>query len=90
MNTEAVVFLRAVSEHDSLVHPDGAACRSAAPAECSALGSHVDLNQRAAFTVNQLSCMAVFDIGVGFDVYTRAKERGIGQTLKLWDKPAQG
>jgi ornithine cyclodeaminase/alanine dehydrogenase-like protein (mu-crystallin family) len=34
--------------------------------------------------------MAVFDIGVGFDVYTRAKERGIGQTLKLWDKPAQG
>ncbi len=32
--------------------------------------------------------MGVFDVGLGYQVYQNAKERGIGQTLLLWDKPA--
>lgn len=33
--------------------------------------------------------MAVFDIGFGLDLLHTAKEKGIGTTLELWDKPAQ-
>ena len=32
--------------------------------------------------------MGVFDVGLGYQVYQNAKERGIGQKLLLWDKPA--
>ena len=32
--------------------------------------------------------MAVFDISWGFEVYTTAKSKGIGQSLNLWDKPS--
>jgi ornithine cyclodeaminase len=32
--------------------------------------------------------MAVFDISWGFEMYQRAKEKGIGQSLNLWDKPS--
>lgn len=33
------------------------------------------------------SGMPVWDVGWGFEVYQKAKEMGIGQTLKLWDSP---
>lgn len=33
--------------------------------------------------------MAVFDIGWGFELLERAREKGIGTSLNLWDKPAQ-
>lgn len=31
--------------------------------------------------------MPVWDVGVGFDIYTKAKELGLGTKLKLWDSP---
>lgn len=31
--------------------------------------------------------MPVSDVGWGFEIYTKAKEMGLGQTLKLWDEP---
>jgi ornithine cyclodeaminase len=34
--------------------------------------------------------MAVFDISWGYEVLQTAREKGIGQTLNLWDKPNQG
>jgi ornithine cyclodeaminase/alanine dehydrogenase-like protein (mu-crystallin family) len=34
--------------------------------------------------------MAVFDISWGFELLQIAKEKGIGQSLNLWDKPNQG
>jgi len=33
--------------------------------------------------------MAVFDVGLGYDLYQTALEKGIGQKLLLWDSPAQ-
>ena len=34
--------------------------------------------------------MAVFDISWGYEMLQSAKEKGIGQSLNLWEKPAQG
>lgn len=34
--------------------------------------------------------MAVFDISWGYECLQQAKAKGIGTTLNLWDKPAQG
>ena len=34
--------------------------------------------------------MPVWDVGWGYDLYTRAKEMGLGQVLKLWDSPYLG
>ncbi|MEK8025955.1 tyramine oxidase subunit B [Pseudaquabacterium rugosum] len=34
--------------------------------------------------------MSVFDISWGFEVLQTAREKGIGQSLNLWDQPAQG
>ena len=31
--------------------------------------------------------MPVWDVGWGYDLYTRAKEMGVGQRLTLWDSP---
>ena len=31
--------------------------------------------------------MPVWDVGWGYDLYCNAKEKGLGQTLKLWDSP---
>ena len=31
--------------------------------------------------------MPVWDVGWGYDLYTHAKEMGLGQVLKLWDSP---
>ena len=31
--------------------------------------------------------MPVWDVGVGFDIYNKAKELGLGTKLKLWDSP---
>lgn len=31
--------------------------------------------------------MPIWDVGWGYDLYTRAKELGLGQVLKLWDSP---
>ena len=31
--------------------------------------------------------MPVWDVGRGYDLYCSAKEKGLGQTLKLWDSP---
>lgn len=33
--------------------------------------------------------MATFDVGLGYDLYQTALERGIGQKLTLWDEPYQ-
>lgn len=33
--------------------------------------------------------MAVFDISWGYECYQQAQKNGIGQSLNLWDKPAQ-
>ena len=33
--------------------------------------------------------MAVFDLGLGYDLYNTALEKGIGTKLLLWDSPAQ-
>lgn len=33
--------------------------------------------------------MATFDVGLGYDLYKRALEKGIGQKLLLWDDPYQ-
>ena len=33
------------------------------------------------------SGMPVWDVGWGYDLYLSAKEKGLGQTLKLWDSP---
>jgi ornithine cyclodeaminase len=33
--------------------------------------------------------MSVFDIGWGYEMMQMAREKGIGQTLNLWDKPSQ-
>lgn len=33
--------------------------------------------------------MAVFDLGLGWDLYQTALEKGIGQKLLLWESPAQ-
>ena len=33
--------------------------------------------------------MAVFDLGLGYDLYRQALEQGIGQRLLLWNSPAQ-
>ena len=34
--------------------------------------------------------MAVFDVGLGYTIYKNALEKGIGQKLCLWEKPALG
>jgi ornithine cyclodeaminase/alanine dehydrogenase-like protein (mu-crystallin family) len=34
--------------------------------------------------------MSVFDISWGYEVLQNAREKGIGTSLNLWDKPAQG
>ena len=31
--------------------------------------------------------MPVWDVGWGYEIYCKAKEMGLGQTLKLWDSP---
>ena len=31
--------------------------------------------------------MGTEDVAWGYDVYTRAKDLGLGKTLSLWDKP---
>jgi ornithine cyclodeaminase len=31
--------------------------------------------------------MPVWDVGWGYELYTKAKELGLGQTLRLWDSP---
>ncbi len=33
--------------------------------------------------------MAVFDLGLGYDLYHTALEKGIGTKLLLWDSPSQ-
>lgn len=33
--------------------------------------------------------MAVFDISWGYEMYSSARRNGIGQSLNLWDRPAQ-
>ena len=33
------------------------------------------------------SGMPVWDVAWGYELYNRAKEKGLGQTLKLWDSP---
>lgn len=33
--------------------------------------------------------MAVFDVSWGFEMYRRALQKGIGQSLNLWERPAQ-
>ena len=33
--------------------------------------------------------MAVFDVGLGHDLYHTALEKGIGQKLLLWESPYQ-
>lgn len=33
--------------------------------------------------------MATFDVGLGYDLYKTALEKGIGQKLVLWDEPYQ-
>ena len=33
--------------------------------------------------------MAVFDLGLGYDLYNTALEKGIGTKLLLWESPAQ-
>ena len=33
------------------------------------------------------SGMPVWDVAWGYELYNRAKEMGLGQTLKLWDSP---
>lgn len=32
--------------------------------------------------------MAVFDVGLAYQLYQTAQEKGLGQSLKLWDQPA--
>ena len=36
------------------------------------------------------SGMPVWDVGWGYELYLKAKEMGLGQTLKLWDSPYLG
>ena len=37
-----------------------------------------------------ISCgMPVFDLGLGYDLYQTALEKGIGTKLTLWDSPVQ-
>ncbi len=46
-----------------------------------------DPKQRVTF----MACgMAVFDVGLAYDLYQTAKEKKIGTTLKLWDNPRMG
>ncbi|WP_029050283.1 tyramine oxidase subunit B [Cupriavidus sp. amp6] len=46
-----------------------------------------DAKQRVIF----IACgMAVFDISWGYQLYKNALEKGIGQSLNLWEKPSQG
>ena len=33
--------------------------------------------------------MSVFDLGLGYDLYETALEKGIGTKLLLWENPAQ-
>lgn len=45
-----------------------------------------DDNERITF----IACgMAVFDVGLGYDLYKTAMDKGIGQKLVLWDDPYQ-
>lgn len=43
-----------------------------------------DDNERIAFITGG---MAVLDVGWGYEVYTKAKELGLGKMLTLWDEP---
>lgn len=55
----------------------------------------VILNEKAGRTSNEervtfVACgMATFDVGLAFDLYHTALEKGIGQKLLLWDSPYQ-
>ncbi|MGI6030467.1 MAG: tyramine oxidase subunit B [Eubacteriales bacterium] len=51
-------------------------------------------NQQGRVSDDQIICfvacgMAVFDLGLGWDLYNTALEKGIGQKLLLWDSPYQ-
>ena len=58
------------------------------------IGKMILGQQPARTSENQILCfiacgMAVFDLGLGYDLYHTALEKRIGQKLLLWESPAQ-
>lgn len=52
--------------------------------KCEGRKSHDDI-------VTFITCgMAVFDVGLAYELYCNAQERGLGEKLLLWDEPYQG
>ncbi len=62
--------------------------------ESLSIGRIILGEQPARTSEEQIICfiacgMAVFDLGLGYDLYRTALEMGIGQRLLLWESPAQ-
>ena len=58
------------------------------------IGNIIMGTQQGRTSDDQILCfiacgMAVFDLGLGYDLYHTALEKGIGQKLLLWESPAQ-
>ena len=58
------------------------------------LGKIIQGQQQGRTSEDQIICfiacgMSVFDLGLGYDLYQTALEKGIGQKLLLWESPAQ-
>ena len=60
--------------------------------EATGLGDIILGNKQGRVSEDQRFCfiaggMPVWDVGWGYELYLNAKEKGLGQTLKLWDSP---
>ncbi len=58
------------------------------------IGNIINGHQKGRTSDDQIICfvacgMAVFDLGLGWDLYRTALKEGLGQKLLLWESPAQ-